>query len=501
MFGISPGIGKFFNYEEHEATRRKPFFFVNLRALRGKSLLLFFLVNAQGNAAGLPTPVEAARIAAAIDADGLAVYVQRVDQPSPLLAYHADRPMNPASVMKIVTTYAGLELLGPAYQWPTDVYVRGRIEDGRLRGDLIFKGHGDPKLTLESFWMMLRDLRLRGLRDLHGNVIVDRSYFQLPPGDPGTFDGERLRAYNALPDAFLVNFHAHRLRLAADTGATRPGVVLDPPIPGLRIVNNATLTRGPCGNWREDLGIDLQESRRGAVLTLSGRYASGCKEKTFHLLLRPRDGYLETLFRELWQGLGGTWRGRLMEAPLPATATRLASFASPPLADVVRDINKFSNNVMARQLFLTLGAQVRGVPGTPENASAAIHDWLAAKGLDFIELVLENGAGLSRVERISARHLGVLLQTAFHSPVAAELMSSFPIVATDGTMKKRLLGNGVAGNAHIKSGSLRDVRSIAGYVLDAKARRWVVVCIINDPRADAGRPVQDALLEWVYAQP
>ena len=156
---------------------------------------------------------------------------------------------------------------------------------------------------------------------------------------------------------------------------------------------------------------------------------------------------------------------------------------------------------MARQLFLTIGAEQSGRPGSRDNAAEAVRAWLRARGLNFPELVLENGSGLSRIARISPQHLGALLISAHGSPVFAELESSLPIVAVDGTMRKRLKDNGVAGHAHIKSGSLSGVKTIAGYVFDRKGRRMVVVCMINHPRASAGRDVQDALLEWVYSRP
>jgi D-alanyl-D-alanine carboxypeptidase/D-alanyl-D-alanine-endopeptidase (penicillin-binding protein 4) len=181
-------------------------------------------------------------------------------------------------------------------------------------------------------------------------------------------------------------------------------------------------------------------------------------------------------------------------------AKLVASVQSPTLSEVVRDINKFSNNVMARQLFLTLGAVGAGAPASTEKTARVIRQWLAGKELSFPELVLENGSGLSRVERISAKSLGELLLAAYHSPVMPELMASMPLVAVDGTMKKRLSGAEVAGQAHIKTGSLSGVRAIAGYVLDSHGRRVVVVFIVNHANAGNAQPVQDALLKWVHAR-
>ena len=246
--------------------------------------------------------------------------------------------------------------------------------------------------------------------------------------------------------------------------------------------------------------MSLQPSKE-RVLTLRGRFSTSCGEKSFNLIALPNGSYVDGVFRLLWEELGGTLSGPFTTGELPPGSLLLARFDSPPLADVIRDINKFSNNVMARQLFLTLGAEQAGPPATPAKSAAAIQSWLLGKGLDFPELVLENGSGLSRIERISPRHLGELLLAASRSPIFAEFESSLPIVAVDGTMKKRLKDSSIAGHAHVKSGSLEGVRSVAGYVFDDQGRRMIVVAMINHPRAAAAKPVLDALLQWVYLRP
>jgi D-alanyl-D-alanine carboxypeptidase/D-alanyl-D-alanine-endopeptidase (penicillin-binding protein 4) len=153
---------------------------------------------------------------------------------------------------------------------------------------------------------------------------------------------------------------------------------------------------------------------------------------------------------------------------------------------------------MARQLFLTLGAEVLKLPGRSDRSTQVVQSWLAEKKLDFPELVLENGSGLSRQERISAEHLGRLLLDAWHSAVMPELMSSLPLVAYDGTMRRRLRFESIAGQAHIKTGSLSGARALAGYVLDRRGQRQVVVLFINHANAAAGQTAQDVLLQWVH---
>ena len=459
-------------------------------------LAILLLFAAAASAAPLPAPVAQALREAGIPEHSVAIFVQESGASRPLLAHQAQRAMSPASTMKLVTTYAALELLGPAYTWETALYAAAPPQTGVLDGNLYLQGSGDPALTIERFWLMLRDLRQGGLRDIRGDLILDGNRFAPNGGDPGAFDGATYRPYNALPDAVLINFKSTRFRLLAVPDSPSVRILADPAPPQLKIVNQLQIGSGECGDWRE--GVEAAVTRNGGntlTVTFSGSYPLACGEKSWHLALFDNTAYVHTLFRQLWEESGGTLSGTVRLGATPPAATRLASQESRQLADIVRDVNKFSNNLMARQLLLTLGN------GNPDNGAKTVAEWLAGKGLNFPELAVENGSGLSRREQISAEHLGQLLLAAYRSPVMAEFVSSLPIAAVDGTMKKRLREQAVAGHAHIKTGSLKGVKAIAGYVQDAKGRTLAVVCVINHPNAAAGQAAQDALLEWMYQRP
>ncbi len=449
----------------------------------------------------LPTPVERALTEARIPPASVAIVVQGVRATQPLLSVNAEVPMQPASVMKLVTSFASLESLGPAYRWKTEAYADGELRRGVLHGNLALKGYGDPDLTLEQFWLMLRALRARGLRDVRGDLVLDRSYFVPQHHDPARFDDEPLRPYNVGPDALLLNFKSVRFDFLPEPERRAVRVVAEPHPAGLRIVNALRLVHGVCGDWRARLGADFGDAGKqgGPVRALfTGAFAARCGEKSWNVALFSHARYVGGVFSELWRELGGSWQGTLREGTVPDGARLLYTHESPPLADVVRDMNKFSNNVMARQIYLTLGAESAGPPASPETASAAVRAALAKAGLEFPELAIDNGSGLSRRARISARSLAQLLLAAYRSPDMAELVSSLPIVAVDGTMRKRMRGEPAAGFAHIKTGTLDGVRSVAGYVLDRNGERHVVVMLVNDPNAPAAEPAIEALLNWVF---
>ena len=460
-------------------------------------LLCALLANAsEATQKTLPPNVAAALQRAKIPDSAIAIYVQDVTQSSPVLSLNAERAMNPASVIKLLTTYAALDVLGPAYRWKTEVFTQGSLKNEKLNGDLIFKGYGDPKLTMEVFWQVLRDLRQRGLKDIRGNLVLDRSFFETPTEDPGAFDNEPYKPYNVSPDALLLNYRAHRVRFLPQAASANPSIVFDPSLPTTgNIINEVKLTKGVCGDWKEKIRFQLDTS-----LSFNGQFSDTCGDKSLYLVVQDNNTYFAVLFKQLWEQLGGTWKGNVVEAKVPDSATLFASFESPQLAEVIRDINKFSNNVMARNLFLTLGATIRGAPASTKTSAEAVNDWLATRGQRYLELSLDNGSGLSRRERISAQHMAWLLREAYHSSLFSEFESSLPIVAVDGTMRKRLKVGAISGQAHIKSGSLNDVRAIAGYIYDVQGRRMLIVCFINHANADLGRAAQDALMEWVFTR-
>jgi len=460
------------------------------------SLALAFATVAQ---AQLPEPVARALVQVGIPEASASLYVHEIGAERPLLTAGAERAMNPASTIKLLTTYAGLDLLGPAYLWTTEAYAAGPLKDGVLAGDLVLRGRGDPKLTIENFWLLLRNLRGRGVREIRGDLVLDRGYFSAGEFDPSRFDDQPTRPYNTGPDALLVNFKAVRLQFVPEPDMRAVRIVVEPPLPQVQVVNNLTLDpKSACGDWLGRVKLESQGDATAARFVFSGAYPASCGERERHFSVLGHSQYVLALFRELWRELGGTLAGTVRDGVAGADTRPVASVQSPAMSEVVRDINKYSNNVMARQLFLTLGAAGAGAPASADKSGRVIRQWLAGKGLSFPELVLENGSGLSRAERISARNLGQLLISAFRSPVMPELMASLPVAAVDGTMRKRLSGAEVAGQAHIKTGSLTGVRAIAGYVLDAAGRRMVVVLIINHTNAGNAQTVQDALLRWVY---
>jgi D-alanyl-D-alanine carboxypeptidase/D-alanyl-D-alanine-endopeptidase (penicillin-binding protein 4) len=470
------------------------------RAMRLRLILLAMAMScvAQARADELPAPVAQALGRAGIPAAAVGVWVQPVDAARPAVAVNASQPMNPASLMKLVTTFAALEILGPTYTWRTEAYLGGPLADGVLDGDLVLKGYGDPKLTMEGFWLFLQGLRARGVREIRGDLVLDRAWFEPVTADPGRFDGEPLRAYNVAPDALLVNFKAVRFLFSPEPPGRAVRVIAEPALANVEVSATVRAVEGACGDWRSGLKLEVRAVNGRTLVEFVGAMAASCGERYWNLALLDHREYLHGLFRSMWEAQGGILRGGVRDGSAPPGARPFAVAESPSAAEIVRDVNKFSNNVMARQVFLTLSAESLKLPGRADRSTRVIQSHLGARGIELPELVMENGSGLSRQERISAGGLGKVLIAAWRSPVMPEFVASLPLVAYDGTMRRRMRDQSAAGQGHIKTGSLAGVASIAGYVLDRAGRRVAVVFIVNHPNAAASQGAQDALLRWVH---
>lgn len=459
-------------------------------------------------AQALPPEVATALTRAKVPLDAVSVLlVEAEGQLPPRLSHRASVPVNPASVMKLVTTYAALDLLGPAYRWRTPVYVEGAVRDGTLFGNLYLKGQGDPKLVAERLWLLLRRVQGLGIKTIAGDIVLDNNAFEAVTTDPSSFDGEPLRPYNATPEALLINFKSVLMTLVPDLTTQQASVQFEPPLAGVQLQTSVPLSNGgssanganganaDCGDYRAALKADFSDATR---IRFTGTYPAVCGEKVWPVAYADPKSYSVRAVEGLWRDMGGKLGGTvhtgvvpgLTESPGKPLLVPVFELTSPTLAEVIRDINKFSNNVMAQQVFLTLS-----LPSASRSASQDVlrRWWQERIGPDEAPVV-ENGSGLSRSDRISAQALARLLQSAYRSPLMPELMASLPIVGVDGTQKRSRAK--AVGSAHLKTGSLRDVMAVAGYVHATSGKRYVLVAVVNHANAGAAKIAFEALLDW-----
>jgi D-alanyl-D-alanine carboxypeptidase/D-alanyl-D-alanine-endopeptidase (penicillin-binding protein 4) len=477
------------NYYTHIKTR------LGFMLVLGMASMAWTSTAASNEAVRIPAALLGAMKSAGIPTSAVSIHVQAVESTKPLLSMNAQTSVQPASLMKLITTAAALDLLGPDYRWSTRVYTNGTQNGDVLQGDLIIRGSGDPRFSQQDLWQLLRRLRALGIRQITGDVILDRSLFASYKDDAAQFDQKPERAYNALPDALLLDTKSVLVQLTPDTAHQRVRVTLEPYLTDFSL-SAPTLSGGECGDWRTQLGLRVEQKK----IIFAGSYALSCGERTIAVHAYPltHNEYFDSSMRQLWREMGGSVQGVTREGVLPTQAQEITQWQSAALTDAIRDINKFSNNVMARQLLLTLAAERGYQPASKEAGAAVIRQWLIAKGINAAELVIDNGSGLSRADRLSAALLARILQAAWMSPTMPEFIASLPLAGVDGTMRKRAESLSVKSFAHIKTGSLTEVAGIAGYVTTRSGKRMIVVCIVNHSEAGKLKEAMDNLLQWVH---
>lgn len=455
----------------------------------------------------LPPSIDAILAELALDPSQVSLFLQPVDRPTPVLLFRAQTPRVPASVAKLVTTMAALDILGRGYRWPTEVYTTGALSEGRLSGDLILKGYGDPSLSNGAYMELLRALREKGITRIQGDLIIDTSAFKPLEVERGDFDGAARSTYNALPAALSVHRQATDIHVYHDPVTGKVGVYTDPPLSGVEIDNSAEIVQAPCRGRDHRLQVKLADAERAlARIEISGTFASECPDERIRRLLLSPEQHAASAFHALWRQLGGQVTGRIRLGTVPDRAILLHRTESPPLAELIRDLNKWSNNLMARLLFLTIGLKEQGPPASLEKSRESLMSWLDAQEIERRGILIDNGSGLSRDSRLSAQTLGELLVLGYREPWMPELLASMAIAGVDGTMRRRLRHEPISGRAHLKTGTLRDASCIAGYVLDKNGRRWALVVLVNaipGQRLGAwhGHAVHHALLRWVHDDP
>lgn len=460
---------------------------VRCLARHGRGLLLAWLPLL---AWALPPEVDQALQRAQVPPQAIAVVLQEAGSGRSLLAHNAQVPMNPASLAKLLTSVAAFDQLGPAWSWTTPVWLLGRVDGGVLDGSIVIQGSGDPKLVVERVWLLLKRVMALGVHDIRGDIVLDHGAFAASTAAPGDFDGDPTRPYNVQPDALMLNYKAVTYTFVPDAARGVARVMVDPELAGTTVDASVRLSSGPCGDWRTTLKASFGDAAR---VRFAGSYPASCGERSWPAADADPASYDARLIEALWRGMGGRLGGRARGGTAPQGTPPTFEVSSPPLADVVRDMNKYSNNVIAEQLFLTLALQRRR-PATVAAAREGMHDWLVQRLGDLPPGIrLDNGSGLSRDTRLSAALLAQVLQLAWGSATMPELLASLPVNGVDGTQRR---SRATPGRAHLKTGSLQDVMGVAGFVLSDSGKRYVLVAIVNHPNAAAVRPALDALVQW-----
>ena len=431
------------------------------------------------------------------DQNNYSLIVKNLTQPEKLNFEHNSQSLfNSASLVKILTTFMAIEKLGPNFKWQSDFYHSGEIVEGILEGDLIFKGRGDASFSVNDLEKMIVRLRQLGIYKINGDLIIDPTYFGSMPQEKN-FDNDPLRAYNVLPDA--VSIQANTINFKFEVINDELKIFKDPNLKVLEVVNQISLTQDKCRNWRSKITYDLSKEKDMQKIIFGGSISRDCESKEIDLYAIDDDIYFLENFKKLWLSSGGVFEGNLKLANEDKSSTpSLVSHFSAPLSELIRDINKYSLNLMSRNLMLTMLAEEIMMPATEEDVNQFIHDWFTMKGFNVDGLFIDNGAGLSRKIKVSAYQLSELLHAIYVHPLMPEIIASLPISAIDGTLEKRMLYSPVNARGHFKTGSLKDVNAMAGFFLNKQNEMIMFIFLMNDQKAGLSISLQEKLIEKIF---
>ena len=409
-----------------------------------------------------------------------------------------------ASTTKIVTSLAALDLLGPYYRWRTSAFVLGTLADGKLVGDLLIVGGGNAQLTSTALAAWFQRMHDQGLHEIEGDIVLDRYAFQLNPADhAGTPLQSASEPRHVWPDAMTLDEGRLDVVVRPARGA-RAAVSLNPVLSEVRLDNRVTMGGGCSATPAWQNGRDGR-----ATLVVQGSWAPACGTRSVSFVPPPDSGIAARALPAMWAATGGVLRGRVVAAPVVPGVSPIPLGAdgepvkplsfdrSKPLTELVRDINKASDNVGARNLMLSLSPGFPSRPATLSGAQRTMTLWLRDQGLADGDVEVENGSGLSHTERAKPRALVQLLRKAWRAAQAQAFFDSLPIAGVDGTMKGRLIGSRAAGQAYLETGTLNDTRALAGYVHGASGKMYAVALMVNSADPAAGRPALDAMVAWL----
>ncbi|MBS1270777.1 MAG: D-alanyl-D-alanine carboxypeptidase DacB [Gammaproteobacteria bacterium] len=427
----------------------------------------------------------------------IGLYISPVEHAKNASSLNPRKPLNPASVIKLLPSLAALEMLSPSYQWATDVYTTGNSTNGVLNGNLYIEGGGDPYLTVESVWALLKSVRARGIEHIAGDIVVDDGVFALAGFDRAAFDGKPYRVYNGPPNGLMMNFWAVRFTITALSKEVH--IDAFPDSSNLKIVNRVKHSNAACARSKRHIGYQVKQTADLVTITFDGILSNRCRPVVMTRAIIPAEHYPAFVLPALWRDAGGSLGGTVKKGPVPDNVRKIYTHPSRTLGEVVRATHKFSNNMMARHILLTLGLLHKTHDIELKDGIRALHDWLRIKHIDVPGLNVVNGSGLSRDTRISARGMANVLRAGYRSRYAPEFLASFPIAGEDRALESREFGEEETAMVRIKTGLIDHVRAMAGYIVSRTGETYIAVLIVNHGgvHRGLGTRLQNAVIRYI----
>lgn len=407
-----------------------------------------------------------------------------------IYGFNARKKFNPASTVKLLTSYYALVNLGKSFRFKTEFFVQGEKKNDSFTGNFYMRGRGDPKLVYEDLQQIVLDIREKGFEQLNGKFIFDDSFFSEPDIDVSMFDGKKNKPYNVGPNATLVNFKA--VELTVKKINKKLDVSIHPPLADIKIKNNIRWLRGNCSRNK----ISFREAE--GTLAVSGTFGTRCKRRRLYIGILSHDKFAYSIFKQLWIDSGGSFNQVLQRGVVPENVKPFYIWHNPrKLGSLLKDINTLSNNPMARNLFLNFSSKMDEA-GNLQKSRKMLSKWFQEKSILDTPVLVDNGAGLSRKTKITPEDLSSVLADAVLNDDFEVWKNSLARAGKEGTTINRFRGMEVSGRAWVKTGSLEGVQAISGYISTQK-NEWVIFTVfVNHKKADKVKVLLDKFVNLLY---
>ena len=458
-----------------------------------KHFILYFMATLSLFA--LPSAIEGFIKKSTIPKKDMAIYIKQVGQNAPALAALNETTLKtPASVIKVLSTYASVLKLGFDYRFPTKFYTIGLLHGGVLDGDLVVKAFGDPTLNSKDLEKIVEQIKAKGIQKITGNIIIDRTFFRVSTKNSSGFDENPYSAYNAMPDAMMYNERISTICITPRTnGISKKGKDAS-----YEVINQLKTVSKPCRGRYSWPGVKIDTTQTTPKVYLKGKISNHCsKQNICQVVTKPYLSFYYALKDKLKRE-GVEVEGNMRLRKVPQMAKPLFTHYSRSLEKIISKTAKKSNNLYARHLLLTLGAHVYGAPSTLEKGRRAVEQILRDNGaLSQNGLQIDNGCGLSRTAKLSAKMLADMYDNAY-SRYGERWMQTLSIAGVDGTIKKRFRGSVVKNKAWMKTGTLKRTKNISGYVKDASGQLYEVVILVQSNRGNwRASQLQNDIITWL----
>ncbi|MBX7137618.1 MAG: D-alanyl-D-alanine carboxypeptidase/D-alanyl-D-alanine-endopeptidase [Oligoflexia bacterium] len=404
---------------------------------------------------------------------------------TPVFLHNAEKPLKPASVMKVLTSAVALEDLGPEFQFRTEFLVEAPLTSGRVQ-NLYVKGGGDPALTVEELWKISRNLGLLGVRQID-NVILDDSGFNSGRSPVGQ------RAYQTGSSALAFNHDSLGFMVCPTQSGREARVETVPPEIQPRIEGRIQTSSSEAATFTID---ELYQQGGQLAFKIGGAIPKDQECETFYRSVVDPVSYLGQTFRGILKQTGVNLLSGYRGGKTPVGAKVLYAHLSPPLSEILKDLNHFSNNFIAEQLLYAIGAHLSG-NFEREAGLKRLEQYLISLGVSAASVRVVDASGLSHSSRLSASAVArVLKRMAELDSVRPEFENSLSVGGRSGTLKRRDFGLVSGATVRGKTGTLDGVSSLAGYLSCTSGRKLVFAILINDaPSKEAAERLENQIVK------